>query len=125
MLIAFEGRAALSGDAVIGKKIYQQCQACHSLKRNRTGPRHCGLLGRKAGSVKGYKYSEAMQNSDIVWNVETLDRFLTSPYKTIPGNVMGYGGVWEDQDRANLIAYLVDINNSDICGAFKTSASEK
>ena len=102
-----------------GKKVYQKCQACHSLKRDRTGPRHCGLMGRKAGSLKGYQYSEAMRNSDIVWDEESLDAFLESPFRTIPGTVMGYGGVWDEQDRKDLIAYLVDINSSAYCGQRK------
>ena len=104
-----------AGDIEAGRQIYAQCQVCHSLRRNRIGPRHCGLIGRKAGSVRGYDYSSAMRESGLVWNRETLDAFLTSPFATVPGNVMGYGGVRDDRKRADLIAFLLYANQSEHC----------
>jgi len=68
--------AAPRGDAKKGEEIYSRCLACHALAYDRTGPRHCGLFGRKAGSVPGFAYSEAMKHSKIVWNAKTLDRFI-------------------------------------------------
>ena len=94
------------GDATRGKMIYERCQACHSLQRNRSGPKHCGLLGRKAGSLDGYSYSRALKDSGIVWSRETLDRFLENPFEAVPGTRMGYAGVKEPQARADLIAVL-------------------
>lgn len=108
--------SALSGNPGAGQLIYRQCQICHSLKRHRTGPRHCGLIGRTAGSSAGFEFSPAMRNSGIVWTAETLDQFLTSPKRLIPGNLMGFGGVEDRQDRADLIAYLVTANRSANCG---------
>jgi cytochrome c len=67
---------------------------------------HCGLFGRKAGSVRGYNYSKAMKESGIVWGSETLDRFLEAPLAFLPGTKMGYAGVKDPQDRADLIAYM-------------------
>ena len=97
---------ALSGDAQKGEAIYMRCGACHALTYDRTGPRHCGLFGRRAGSVKGFAYSAAMKNSKVVWNEKTLDKFLTNPMKMMPGTAMGYAGIPEPQERADLIAYL-------------------
>ena len=98
---------APQGNVDRGRLIYERCQACHSLERNRSGPKHCGLLGRKAGGLEGYAYSAALSRSGIVWTEESLDRFLENPFKTVPGTRMGYAGVKDRQDRADLIAFLV------------------
>jgi cytochrome c len=99
--------AALAlGDAKAGEEVYSRCLGCHALEYNRTGPKHCGVVGRRAGSVPGYEYSPAMKKSGIVWNEKTLNRFLADPLKTVPGTTMTYAGVPEPQDRTNLVAYL-------------------
>lgn len=96
----------LTGDATRGEAIYSRCLACHALAYDRTGPRHCGLFGRRAGSVPGFAYSTAMKNSKIIWDEKTLNWFLTSPMTAIPGTAMGYAGIPDAQERADLIAYL-------------------
>ena len=98
--------ARTPGDPANGERVYARCQACHALAYDRTGPRHCGLLGRRAGSVPGFPYSEAMKRSGIVWNEQTLDRFLADPLGTVPGTTMGYAGVADARERADLIAFL-------------------
>jgi len=98
-----------------GAEIYTRCLACHALAYDRTGPRHCGLFGRRAGSVKGFAYSDAMKRSKIVWNEKTLDRFLASPLTAVPGTTMGYAGVADRKERGNLIAYLRRANESPEC----------
>jgi cytochrome c len=103
---------ATAGDAARGEKIYERCAACHSLDRDRTGPRHCGLFGRRAGSRPGFDYSPAMRGSGIVWNDATLDRFLAAPTKVVPGTSMGYAGVDNPRERADLVAYLKAANGS-------------
>ena len=99
--------AAAGGDADRGADLYDRCRACHSLARNRTGPKHCGLIGRPAGAVPGFAYSEAMAASGLVWTPVTLDRFLEAPFDALPGTAMGYDGIKDPQERADLIAYLV------------------
>jgi len=81
------------------------------LTYDRTGPRHCGLIGRKAGAVPGFKYSKAMKDSSIIWSENTLDAFLQNPRAFMPGNRMPYAGIKNDQDREDLIAFLVTVNN--------------
>lgn len=98
--------AAPAGNAIRGEALYERCFACHSLETDRAGPRHCGLLGRRAGSVPGFDYSPAMRASGIVWNAATLDRFLAAPTAVVPGTSMGYAGIASAQERADLIAYL-------------------
>jgi cytochrome c len=114
--IAAGADGPLQGDPKAGETIYSRCLACHALAYDRTGPRHCGLFGRRAGSVNGFAYSEPMKNSKTVWSDKTLDRFLASPLKAIPGTTMGYAGVDDAQERADLIAYLKRANQSPQCG---------
>ena len=106
LAVAFAASAATAADPEKGKEIYGRCLACHALEYDRVGPRHCGLFGRRAGSVKGFAYSEAMRRSKIVWNEKTLDRFLANPPKAVPGTAMTYAGVPDATERADLIAYL-------------------
>ena len=104
-----------TGDVRKGEALYERCVACHALAYDRTGPRHCGLLGRKAGTVKGFEYSDAMKRSKIVWTAKTLDAFLANPFKALPGTNMGYAGVTDAKERSDLIAYLREANNSEDC----------
>jgi cytochrome c len=67
------------------------------------------VVGRKAGTAADYDYSPAVKTSTIVWNVDTLDRWLTDPEKTIPGQKMGYS-VPLEQDRSDIIAYLAEVS---------------
>ncbi len=116
LLSAGAALAARQGDPHAGEAIYARCLACHALTYDRTGPKHCGLFGRRAGSEPGFHYSEAMQRSKIVWNDKTLDRFLADPMKVLPGTAMGYAGVKDRKERADLIAYLRQANDSPACG---------
>jgi cytochrome c len=109
---AYEAQGA---DPKRGEEIYSRCLACHALAYDRTGPRHCGLFGRRAGSVPGFAYSRAMKRSGIVWNAKTLERFIADPLKTVPGTAMGYAGVKDARERADLIAYLDSAGKSQEC----------
>ncbi|HET7729890.1 MAG TPA: c-type cytochrome [Usitatibacter sp.] len=100
------GNLARAADAKAGEAVYERCAACHAIGHDRAGPRHCGLIGRRAGSVPGFEYSEAMRSSKIVWSEAALDRFLANPMKAVPGTSMGYAGIPSASERADLIAYL-------------------
>jgi cytochrome c len=128
--VKFAARAALSlafaalaplalaaGDARRGEALYARCAACHALGYDRTGPRHCGLLGRRAGTVRGFGYSSALKRSGIVWNAAALDRFLADPMRAVPGTSMGYDGVKDARERSDLIAYLDAAQRSPACTA--------
>jgi cytochrome c len=98
--------ADASGDAKRGEELYQQkCKACHSVDENSTGPRHRGLLGRRAGTLSDYRYSLALEDQDFEWTEATLDAWLADPSAVVPGNLMGMA-VRSAQDRQDLIAYL-------------------
>jgi cytochrome c len=101
---------AWSADAVRGKELYEaRCGACHSIEDNRVGPAHKGVVGRKAGTAADYDYSPAVKASTIVWSVDTLDRWLTDPERTIPGQKVSYS-VPLERDRSDIIAYLVKVS---------------
>jgi cytochrome c len=100
--------ARAAGDAKTGEQIFNQCKPCHSLEagKNGIGPTLHGLLGRKAGTVPGYSYSPAMQSSGIVWNEDSLAKFLADPSAVVPGTKMVYAGIKNEAQRDDLIAYL-------------------
>ena len=106
---------AAAADPARGEQLYARCAGCHSLAQDRAGPRHCGLVGRKAGAVKGFDYSPAMKRSGITWNARTLDRFLADPLRAVPGTAMGYDGVKDAGERADLIAFLARASSSAEC----------
>ena len=95
-----------AADATRGKELYEsRCGGCHSLDQDRIGPRHRGVLGRRAGAVAGFEYSPALRGSRIVWDPQTLDAWLADPERLVPGQRMNYR-VADATDRAALIAYL-------------------
>jgi cytochrome c len=108
-LIAGSQAVAAAGDPVAGERVFGTCKVCHQVgenAKNAVGPKQNGLLGRKAGTIEGFNYSEANKNSGIVWTEETLKEYLRDPRKMIPGTKMVFGGIKEDQKIDDLIAYL-------------------
>lgn len=96
-------------DATRGKTLYEdRCVGCHSVNSNRVGPAHKGVVGRKAGGVKDFDYSPALQTSKIVWDVALLQQWLSNPEALIPGQRMGYS-VDEAKDRLDLAEYLATL----------------
>ena len=102
-------------DPARGEQLYARCAACHALSFDRVGPRHCGLLGRRAGSIAEFDYSPAMKRAGIVWNEKTLNQFLTKPLAMVPGTSMTYDGISDATERQDLIAYLKSANSGAAC----------
>ena len=95
------------GNSAQGEHAFKKCAICHAKdKTNGIGPGMSGIIGRHAGSVSGFRYSKVMQNSNIVWDEESLDAFIMSPQKALPGNLMPFPGIPSQEERRNLIAYL-------------------
>ena len=98
--------AAAEGDASRGEKLFARCSACHAVNgTNKTGPSLAGVVGRKAGSVKGARYSKALAQADLVWTEENLDAYLAAPVTLVRGTTMTVR-ISKDQDRQDLISYL-------------------
>ncbi len=99
-----EDKAALQIEK--GKQLYKRCTSCHSPAYNRTGPKHCDLLGREIGSLADYEYSAAMRQKNKKWNKQNLNAFLESPSRYIPGTSMQVIGLSSAEDRELLINFL-------------------
>lgn len=100
--------AKMTGDTARGQRVFAQCLTCHSKDEgvNRTGPSLHGIIGRKAGSVPNFRYSEANKNSGITWTEQELFTYLENPKAKIPGTTMAFVGLRNPQQRADVIAYL-------------------
>src|SRR5690606_694123 len=104
-------RFQVTEDMDLGERMFAgRCSVCHTLTpddANRAGPTLYHLFGRKAGSVPGYTYSDALRRSKIIWNEETIDRLFTvGPQHYTPGTKMPLQSIIDPQERAALIAFL-------------------
>lgn len=110
-LVAAVPSLASAQDAAKGEKVYRKCKACHAVDgKNKVGPHLDGVVGRAAGAVEGYNYSDALKNSGKTWDEATLDAYLADPKGYIPGNKMIFAGLKKEDDRKDLIAYLKTIS---------------
>lgn len=98
-----------AGDAQKGASLYQQyCTDCHAIDSNKIGPAHRGVVGRRVGSLPGYKYSNELASSRLRWTPQTLNKWLGDPEELISGQRMGFS-IESEQERADLIAYLMTL----------------
>jgi cytochrome c len=99
-------------DAENGKAVFRGCRACHQVgpgAKNGIGPTLNGIVGRKAGTIDGFNYSDPNKEAGVnglVWTEDILFKYLESPGTFMPGNKMAYAGVKDEADRRDLIAYL-------------------
>ncbi len=94
-------------DAAAGKQVFAQCAACHSIDgTNGVGPSLKDVVGRKAGTFPGFRYSRAMKNANITWTVQNLDAYIANPQGVVPRNLMPFSGLPGAKERAELVAYL-------------------
>jgi len=101
-----------SADRSRGERQAQFCRACHSLEQggaNMIGPALYGFFGREVGGQSGFEYSAAMRDADFIWTPEAMHAWLAQPGRFLPGNRMTFAGVPAEQDRNDLIAYLLDV----------------
>ena len=103
------------GDIASGEKIFKKCAACHSINKggkNKIGPALYNVVGRAVGGVDDYKYSKALASYGKVWTFEELNGFLTKPSSYLKGTKMSYAGLRKEKDRASVIKYLNQNNDS-------------
>jgi cytochrome c len=107
-LVASAGAAHAQGDPAKGEKVFNKCKICHVLDEptNKIGPYLVGIIGREAGTAEGFKYSDAMKESGVVWDDETLATYLADPRGFIPGNRMIFPGLKKEEEIQDLLAYL-------------------
>lgn len=117
VLVAFvsmSASAALAANLEHGKGLYEECSGCHALTENLVGPKHCGVMGRKAGSLADFVYSDVMKEAPFRWDAKHLNDFLASPLSYLSGTNMGYAGLYDAKDREDLIAYLEKLTNDPV-----------
>lgn len=108
-LVLFGGSSAYAQDAAAGKRVFNKCAACHSIgpnAKNKIGPELNGLFNRPAGSVAGFSYSDASKNSGITWTEEKFAAYIKDPQSTIKGTKMAFAGLKNDQEIADITAFL-------------------
>jgi len=94
------------GDSSRGRALFEKrCTGCHALVQNREGPKLQGVYGRTSGSIADFAYSAALKKVHIVWDENSLEKWLTDPDAFIPGNEMDFL-VSKPQERRDLISYL-------------------
>jgi cytochrome c len=109
LMVLLAPEAGKAADAAAGQAEFSKCKICHTVEsggRNAVGPNLHGIFGRNAGTSDKFAYSEAMKKSGIVWDDETLAKYLRNPRGFIPGNKMAVPGIKDDEQIANLLAYL-------------------
>jgi len=104
--------AGQDGNAEEGAEVFKKCRACHDVgpeARNKVGPVLNDIVGRKAGTIEGFPYSEANKSAgakDLVWTEEALFKYLENPLSYMPGTKMAFAGLKDPQDRKDIIAFL-------------------
>jgi cytochrome c len=97
-------------DPGAGKDLFaKRCSGCHDVDSTKGGPRLRGVLGRKAGTVAGYPYSDALRKSGIIWTGNLLMKWLEKPEALVKDNDMEFR-VSNAAERATLVAYLKSLN---------------
>lgn len=97
-----------NGDVENVRCVFQKFQACHTLEPGKTlvGPSLAKLIGRHAGLLEGFDYSDAMKKASIVWGAATPDAYLADPQKVVPGNHIPFLGLKSETDRHDVVALL-------------------
>lgn len=112
--------AAAAQDAAKGKSVFNQCMACHALDHAIIGPQLGGVIGRKAGSVAGFSYSDLMKaagDAGLVWNEQEIADYLKNPTQYLQDYVKSKGKsasgsskmmfmISNENQRKNVAAYL-------------------
>jgi cytochrome c len=103
---------AAAASAAAGQAVFNRCKICHTIEaggRNVVGPNLHGIFGRKAGSVPNFAYSPAMKESGIVWDDDAMAKYLRDPKQFIPGDRMAFPGIKDEEQLADLLAYLHEV----------------
>jgi cytochrome c len=105
-------RAQSAGDAEAGRRVFNQCRACHIIEnngRNGVGPNLFGVVGRRAGSIESFRYSANMRElgaAGHVWTVENLRAYITNPKAVAPQGIMSFPGLRNEAQLNDLLAFL-------------------
>jgi cytochrome c len=107
--LAITSWARAEGDPSAGAAVYAQCAACHAIgagAQSNLGPVLNDIVGRRAGTYPGFRYSSALRKSGLTWDEATLAQYLRAPDKVVPGTKMAFAGIANDKEIADVIAFL-------------------
>ncbi|THD62628.1 cytochrome c family protein [Phenylobacterium sp.] len=99
-----------AADLSNGESKFALCSTCHTLVAggpNMTGPNLHGIFGRKAASLAGFSYSDALKAAGWTWDAAHIDTWITDPKVAVPGTKMTFAGLKDPKDRTDVIAYLM------------------
>jgi cytochrome c len=97
---------AATGDPQRGKELFEKrCGGCHSLDKEKKGPRLGNVFGRKAGTIATFKYSDSLKSAQVVWNAASLDKWLIDTDSVVPDNDMDFH-VPKADERTDIIQFL-------------------
>ncbi len=105
---------AVAGDAVVGAGVFaNRCKECHEAPSGsrKAGPSLVGVVGRLAGSLAGFDYSDAMRLAGFTWTEEQLRAYVVNPKAVVPKNRMLFNGIKREGEVEDLIAYLKSISS--------------
>lgn len=110
------GELLVNASAQNGEGLFRACAACHNAAEavNKVGPYLVNVMGRDIASVDGFGYSEALASIDGAWTAEAFSGFIENPRGWAPGTAMGYNGMRKAEDRADIIAYLIETSGQSI-----------
>jgi cytochrome c len=110
--LTLAGGVASAQNVANGEEVFKKCRACHQVgpsAKNAVGPLLNGIVGRKAGTIEGFNYSDANKEAGskgLVWTNAELLKYLESPAAYMPKNKMAFAGLKDEADRKDIIAYL-------------------
>jgi cytochrome c len=113
------GQLLAGADAAAGATVFKKCQSCHSIEKggpNKVGPDLWGVVERPIATHEGFSYSAGMKDfskgGEEKWTFDHLNHFLSGPKAYVKGTAMGFAGLKNDKERANLLAYLREQSDS-------------
>jgi cytochrome c len=117
VLLAVAIAAMSQPEVESGKDLFvRRCGGCHSLDRAIEGPPLRNVYGRRAGSWPGFRYSDALEKSKLIWDEDLLDKWLTDTEAVVPDNDMSFRIASRDE-RRNIIAYLKNFSRGTMSSA--------
>jgi cytochrome c len=106
LVLAISTGSVPAADAEHGKTLFQTCAACHSERPDALGPSLKGVVGRKSAALEDFRYSNPMKRANLLWDEDNLRAYIKDPQSKVKGNRMPYGGLTDDTDIEDIIAYL-------------------
>ena len=101
--------SAIAAEAEHGKQLFQACAACHTDRPDAIGPSLKGIVGRKAGALEDFRYSNPMKRAGFTWDEASLREYLADPQAKVKGNRMPFSGLADAKDIDDVVAYLATL----------------